>query len=199
MLLCQNSRRHKHSYLFSAHNGLKCRTNCNLGFAETNITAKKAVHRNRLFHVLFYIPYGCKLVRGFLVRECILELLLPRCILRICKTRSFSSLCVKLYKVLGNILRRSLCLRLGFCPFRATHFMQARCFTLRTDIFLEKLHLVSWHKELIISAVFYVEIVLLHPSHVQRDYTEIFSYAVIYMYHVIPDTDFTEVGYFTSL
>ena len=74
MLLGQHCCGHQQGYLFSVHNGLKCRTQGHLGFPVAHIPAEQAVHGDGFFHIRFDLCNGFHLVRCFLEGEPFLKL-----------------------------------------------------------------------------------------------------------------------------
>ena len=65
------------SSLLSIHDRLEHCANGYFSLSEPDIAADKAVHGALRFHVLLGLDNGTKLIRGFLKRKSILELLLP--------------------------------------------------------------------------------------------------------------------------
>src|SRR5262249_29767697 len=78
MLIRKDSRWSKHRNLLSVHDCLECVPHRHLGLSITDVATKEAVHRRRRLHVLLGIRDRLRLIARQLIRECLLEFLLPR-------------------------------------------------------------------------------------------------------------------------
>ena len=58
MLFGQNSSRNKNRNLPVIHNRFKCSPESHLGLAVSYVSAKQAIHRTLIFHVIFYVAGG---------------------------------------------------------------------------------------------------------------------------------------------
>ena len=116
MLLGQNSRRRQKGNLLTAHNGLKGGPHCNFGFTVTYISADKPIHRNGLFHVLFYLSDAGKLVIGFFIRKSRFKSCLPFIIFLKSKARARLSFRIKIDEFCGYIFNRFFYLVLSVLP-----------------------------------------------------------------------------------
>ena len=112
---CGNEYRH----LLSAKHRLVSGAKRDLGLTESNVAAKKSVHRDGGGHILFDILNSLKLSRSFVVFKCRLKILLQVVILGERKSRAAHSLGVQLDKLLRHLLDRRLSLSLSPCPLPA--------------------------------------------------------------------------------
>ena len=67
----------EHRHLLSVHNSLECGADSHLRFAEAHISAEKAVHGARHFHIVLDFFNAAKLVVGFFIWEPVLKVALP--------------------------------------------------------------------------------------------------------------------------
>ncbi len=200
MLLREHGRRHEHRDLLAIHGRLVGRPDGDLGLAEADIAAQQAVHGFRLLHIGLDLRYGLQLVVRLLIRERILELALRAVIRRESEALGVAALRVDLDELLGDVLDRfpGACLRLG--PFRAAHAMQARHLALGADVFLQLADLVRRHVQLVIAAVFDMQVVAVDAADLERHDAEVFADAVIDMDDIVARLDLTKMAdAFTAL
>ena len=162
MLKRKNGGGHEYRDLLATHYCLKCRTKRDLGLTESNVTAKQTVHRYGLHHISLDLLNGNELRLGFLILKRCGKLVLKLTVGRKCKAGCPLPFSIKADKILGNILCRTLCARLGTAPITATHFgkLDSAVIVLFADILSYQLKAVAWNEELIRSCVFYRYIVL---------------------------------------
>ena len=77
MLLRENGGRREDGDLFAFHDRFEGGANGDLGFSETDVAADQAIHRARLFHVVFGCGDRGELIRRFAKRKRMFELALP--------------------------------------------------------------------------------------------------------------------------
>ena len=147
MLLRQNSGRHQHGHLPPAHHRLERRPNGHLGFAKTNVTADKSIHRARPFHVLLGRLDGRPLVAGFLVRERPLELPLPRRVPAVGVPRLSLARCLNFQQIRREIGDGLLGIGLGLAPAFAAEDAQRRLGLAGADVFADEVRLRHRHEQ----------------------------------------------------
>ncbi|MNS33037.1 hypothetical protein D3C72_651390 [compost metagenome] len=76
MLLGQQRGRHQHRDLFIVFHGQEGGAHRHFGFAEANVTAHQAIHRQRLTHIAEYGVNGLGLIRRGFKREAVTEQLI---------------------------------------------------------------------------------------------------------------------------
>ena len=97
-------------------------------------------------------------------------------------------------ELLGDILHGFFGPGLGLDPFRAAHAVQAGHFPFGTNVLLQQVDLFRRHIELIITAVFNMQVILVNAAHIQGFHTDIFTDTVGSVYHIISWLDVAEVG-----
>ena len=77
MLLREHGGRREHGDLFAFHHRFEGGANRHFRFAETDVAANQAIHRARLFHVVFGVDDGFELIGRFAKRKRMFEFGLP--------------------------------------------------------------------------------------------------------------------------
>ena len=141
MLLHEQRGRHENRHLFAVLDGFEGGAYRDLGFAEADIAANQAVHRHRLFHIGLDFVDGGQLVGGLLIREGVLEFLLPRGVRA--ERETFGALAgrVQAYQILGDLVDMFAGLRLGLRPVGAAELIELG--GVRTDVFADLVELVG--------------------------------------------------------
>ena len=182
MLLSQNRRRHQHRYLLAAHHGLERRPQSDFRLAEPDVAAQQAVHRRWLFHVGFDFGDGGQLVRRFLKRERILEFRLPGRVGQESKAGRQAAPGVQIDQFPGQIGHGGLGPGFRLRPVRSAQPGKLRGFPLRTDVFLEQLHLVGRHVKFVVRRIADMEIIAVHPVQFDGFHTHILADAMGHMH-----------------
>ena len=104
VLVCEHSGRHEHSHLLRVAGRLERRPHRNLGLAEANIAADKAVHGPLSLHVGLHVCGCLELVGGVLVKETRLQFMLHERVLAESIALFVAPLGIKLDQVTGNVL-----------------------------------------------------------------------------------------------
>ena len=194
MLLGQHRSGHQHCHLLAVHGGLVSRPDSHLRLAKAHIPAKQAVHGLFLFHILLDFLDGLQLILCLLIGESLLKLVLGGIVGRKSCALGLPALGVDFDELLGNILHGLLGPGLGLGPLGAAHAMEPGHLPLGADILLQKVHLLSGHKELVIPAVFDVKIVLVHAPYLKGFHPQVFADAMVHMHHIVPGLDIPEMG-----
>ena len=147
MLLDEQRGRHEHGHLLGVLHGLERGAHGDLGFAETHVAADQAVHRDRLLHIGLDLVDGGQLVGGLLVRERVLQLLLPRGVGAERETGRALAGRIQLDQVLGDLMDVLAGLGLGGRPVGAAQFVEFR--GLRADVLADLVELVGGNEQLV--------------------------------------------------
>ena len=147
VLLDEQRRRHEHGDLLAVLDGLEGGAHGDLGLAEADVAADQAVHRDRLFHVGLDLVDGGELVGGLLVRERVLQLLLPRGVGAEREAGGALAGRIQLDQVLGDLVDVLAGLRLGSRPVGAAELVELR--GLRADVLADLVELVGRDEQLV--------------------------------------------------
>ena len=104
MLPSKDGSRSKKSALLSVRNAFERGAECDLGLSEAHVSAKKSVHRHRLFHILFYLGNAAELIVRFRVGESAFKIALKVAFIRKRKPLRLRAYGIKLRKFLRHIL-----------------------------------------------------------------------------------------------
>ena len=187
MLECEERGRHKNRHLLAAKHRLICSTHRDLGLTEAYVTAKQAIHRARLHHVLFNILDRGNLCLGLLIFKARLEIGLQVVILRKCKPGTARALGIELDQILGDILDRCLSSRLGTIPLIAAKAreLDKAVIGMCADILGHHIELIHGQKEAVTSRIADVDIVTAHAVDRQIFNAHILTDTVDLMHHEI--------------
>ena len=131
MLLRKYGGRHKIDNLLSVTYRLECRAHGNLRLSEANVAAQKSVHYLGALHILLRLRNRGKLVIRFLIREHLLELLLPYRVRSELIALPVLPYRIQLNKLLCNSRNRALYLRLGLRPLNSSQLIKLRLVSVR--------------------------------------------------------------------
>ena len=134
VLLDQKRGRSEYGDLFAAHHRHKRGAQGDLGFAEADITAHKAVHRLRLRQVFNYGSNGGGLVFGFFVAETVGKRLIVQLVDFKLVSRLGSALGVEVEQFGGGIARFFGSFALRFVPRAAAELVQGDVFMRLTGV-----------------------------------------------------------------
>ena len=96
----------------------------NFSLAEAHVTANKAVHDLRTFHIFLYGIYGTYLIICLLIRKHLFEFLLPYGICAVSVSRLLHPYCIEIYQILGDIIYRFPGFCFGMIPFIGTKLIE---------------------------------------------------------------------------
>ena len=116
MLLGQDGRGAEKGHLLAVLHGLECGPQRDLRLAVAHVPAHQPVQRVGLLHPGLHLHYRVVLVGRLHVGEGVLQLLLPRCVLREREALQHAPRRVEAQKLLGHLLGRSAGPRLGPHP-----------------------------------------------------------------------------------
>ena len=147
MLLHEQRSRHEDGHLLAVLYGLERCSHGDLGLAEADVAADEAIHRHWFLHVGLDIVDGGELVRRLLIRERVLQLLLPW---RVGAEREPLGALpgrVQLHQVLGDLVHVLARLRLGCGPVGAAELVELG--GLRADVFADQIQLIGGDEQLV--------------------------------------------------
>ena len=147
MLLDEQRGRHEHGHLLGILHGLEGGTHGDLGFAKAHVAADEAIHRDRLLHIGLDLVDGGQLVGGLLVRERVLQLLLPRGVRAEREAGRALAGRIQLDQILGDLMDVLAGLGLGGRPVGAAQFVEFR--GLRADVLADLVELVGGDEQLV--------------------------------------------------
>ena len=192
-LLREDGGRHEVGHLLTVLHGLEGGAQCDLGLSVAHVAADQAVHDLMALHVLLHRFDGEVLVDRLLVREHLLELLLPDGI----RSEPVAGLrlpCrIELHEVTRDLLHRMLHTRAGLRPLRAAEFIQLRLRRLRARVLLDTLEPGRRQVEIAAVAVLDFDVVLRHALALDALDAAVDTDAVVLMHHVIADTQLAQL------
>ena len=147
MLLDEQRGRHEHGHLLGILHGLERGAHGDLGFAEAHVAADEAVHRDRFLHIGLDLVDGGQLVCGLLIRERILQLLLPRGVGAECESGRALAGRIQFDQILGDLMDVLAGLGLGGRPVGAAQLIEFR--GLRADVLADLVELVGGDEQLV--------------------------------------------------
>ncbi len=139
MLVGEDGRWSEERDLLTFHDRLECRAHGDLGLAIADVAAEEAIHRRRLFHVPLGIGNRGCLIGGQLVRESILELLLPGAVSTEGVSGDQLSFRVELEQLLGHVAHGPFGAGLGLLPGDAAKPVKRGDVGLRARVLLNKI------------------------------------------------------------
>ena len=147
MLLHQQRGRYEHGHLFGILHRLESGTYGDLRLAETDVAADETIHRYGSFHVGFDLVDGGELVGGLLIREGILQFLLPWRVFAEGVTGRTLAGRVQFDQILGDLVHVFTCLGFGGRPIRTAQFVEFR--RLGADILADLIELVGGDEQFV--------------------------------------------------
>ncbi len=126
MLLGEERGRDQHRDLLALHHRLESRADRDLGLAEPHVTADQAIHGLGQLHVVFDILDRGELISRLVVRERVLQLVLPRRVGSERMTLYSHADAVEADELAGHVLHGALDLGGGFDPIGAAEPVQPR-------------------------------------------------------------------------
>ena len=191
MLIGEHCGRHEHCHLFTIAGRLEGRTHSHLSLSEAHIATDQTVHRLCHLHISLHILSGLQLIRGILIEETGLELVLQIPVGTKSKTLLTTTLGIELDEVSGDILDMFLGAFLEFLPLACTKGGETR----RLAIILRLVfrHLIKRMDRYVDTVALLVEnlyhlLVSLFPRSIgdrHTDETTELTYAMIDMHHEI--------------
>ena len=147
----EHGRRREEGHLLPVHHRLERRAHRHLGLAVADIAAQQAVHRRRRLHVGLDVADRGELVGRQVVRERVLELLLPVGVgaERVPDHRLARG--IELQQLLGHVAHRLLDARLGPFPRRAAEAIDRR--PGRARVLLDEIQPLNRDEELVFAGV----------------------------------------------
>ena len=185
VLFREDGGRRQHGDLLAAHHRLERGAQRHLGLAEADVAADQPVHGTRRLHVRLYLFDTGDLVRGLLIGETRLELLLPVGVA--VERRALHPLAarVELDEVFGQLLHRLAHLRLARVPRLAADAVQLRGAPVLAHVALDQVDLLDRHKDVLLAAELQVDVVALVAEHAHPLQAVVLADAVVDMHHVV--------------
>ena len=134
MLQCQDGCGNQHGNLLAFSHHLECRTDGDLCFSKSDISANQSVHRVGLFKILFYIDRGLDLIRRVFVNKRSLQFSLQIGIRGAGKSGSSPPFSIQFDQLLCNILDPALRFVLQLIPYIRSQPVHGRCSTILADV-----------------------------------------------------------------
>ncbi len=170
VLLGEDRGRHQDRHLFAVHHGLEGGAHRELGLPKADVAAQQPVHRTRVLHVRLDLLHHADLVRRLVVRERLLELLLPRPVLGKGMALDELPFGVEIEQVVRHGFHRLPHLALGSVPVARTQALQPRRRIAAADVFLNAVEVLDRHEQLVAICVLELHVlallsVLAHQPH----------------------------------
>ena len=199
VLVREDRRRDEHGGLLAFLQALEDRAGRDFRLAVANVAAQQAVHGGRSLHVLLDLLGGTQLICGLLVRECVLELFLPRGIGTERESGGHLALRGQLQEILGHIADGGL--RPGFrlLPVTARQAVDLRRRRLAAHVLLDGIHLVHRHVQHVFARVADLQVVALAAVYRQLLDTGEPADPVRLVHDIVAFFDVREGLYFPSL
>jgi len=143
MLIGQNGRRAKNSYLLSIHSGLERRSHGDFCLPITNIAAQQPVHWLVSLHIASDFLNGPQLVFSFFVGKNLIKFSLPLTFWAEGKAPSSFPPGIKFEQLLGDFFGRLFHPGSGFHPALTAQFIQLRVGSSRTGKFLNEIQILN--------------------------------------------------------
>ncbi len=147
MLLHEQRGRHEHGHLLAVLHRLERGAHRDLGFAEAHVAADQTVHRHWFLHVRLDLVDGGELVGRLLIRERVLQLLLPRRVRAERKPFVRWRGRVQLDQILGDLMHVLARLGLGGGPVGTAELVELRRFG--ADVFADLVELVGGDEQFV--------------------------------------------------
>ena len=151
MLERQHGRGREEGDLLAVHDRLERRAHRDLGLAVADVAAEQAIHRRGRLHVLLDVDDGAGLIGRQLVRECVLELLLPMGVGRERVSRDGLALRIQLQQLLGHVAHGLLDAGLRLLPGRAAEAVERG--PRAAGVLLDEIQPLDGNEELVLACV----------------------------------------------
>ena len=155
MLERQHGRRREEGDLLAVHDCLEGGAHRDLGFSVADVAAQETVHGRRRLHVALDVAGGGLLIRGQLVLERVLELLLPVRVAGEGVARHGAARGVELEQLLRHVAHRFLDSGLRALPRRAAQPVDRRL--RRAGVLLHEVEALDRHEQLVVARVAQLE------------------------------------------
>ena len=194
VLLCQQGGRHQHRHLLAVFHRQEGGAHRHFGFAETDVAAHQAVHRQRLAHVAQHRVDRLFLIRRGFEREALAEQLVLFAVVFEGETGLGGALGVDIQQLrryvahaLGRFLPRAR-------PGVAAQFVQRGVFVRAAGITADQMQRRNRHVQLVLTGVGEDQVLGLDAAGLQRGQADVAADAVLQMHHRLAGMELRQVA-----
>ena len=193
MLLGQDGSGDQIYHLFTLLHGLESRPDSDLCFSVSHISADQTVHDLGALHIFFCRIYGGQLIFRLLKGEHFLKFPLPYGIRPILIAGLGLPCGIKLHQIPGDIFYRPFYLCFCLIPVLGSQLIQLRSLGVGPCIFLQQVQLIGKDVKCAVVSILNLDIILGHPVYSDFLNAPVNSQTMVFMYHIVSDTQFAEI------
>ncbi len=194
VLVGQHRRRREHRHLLSVEHGFEGRAHRDLRLAVPDVAAEEPVHRLVRLHVALDVRDRLRLIRGLRVLEGVLELFLPRRVLRKREALRDAAPRVQLQELVRHVAHRAPDGRLAAAPSGAAQTVEHRRHAFDSRVLLHEIESLDGEEQGLVVRVADVHELALRPfdRHALQALEE--ADAVVAVHDGVPELQVAEIG-----
>ena len=190
VLLSEKGGGHQHGDLLTVLYGLECRSDGNLGLAESDVATDETVHGGRRLHVALHLGDRIQLIGRLHVPEGVLHLALPGSVRAERMTGDQQSRLVELHELARYLLDRGTSLGPRALPVRAAELVERRGVAARVRS--EDFDLLCRYVELVVAPVLEKQVVTRSAVDGARDHPPVAGHSVLAVHDVVAGGEIVE-------
>ena len=185
MLLCEYGSGNQVSHLLIFLHSFEGRTDSDLCFTESHISADQPVHYLGAFHISLHRIDGIQLVLRLIIREHLLKFLLPHAVSTVTVAVALHAFCIKIHQLLRNGIHCPLCLFPGVMPLLGSQLVKLRllCILVRKERYLVEIR--SRHIKERTVTILDLHVILTDILDLHLFYAAVDPYATVLIYHIV--------------